>query len=75
LEVHLPEDNQEETNRKSGIAYAAAFSLFACVVSGLAIGWLLDRWLGTKPWLMVVGIVLGAAAGFYELVRTTSKLS
>jgi len=71
----LPEDNQEETNRKSGIAYAAAFSLFACVVSGLAIGWLLDRWLGTKPWLMVVGIVLGAAAGFYELVRTTSKLS
>jgi len=73
--VHLPEDNQEETNRKSGIAYAAAFSLFACVVSGLAIGWLLDRWLGTKPWLMVVGIVLGAAAGFYELVRTTSKLS
>jgi len=75
LEVHLPEDNQEETNWKSGIAYAAAFSLFACVVSGLAIGWLLDRWLGTKPWLMVVGIVLGAAAGFYELVRTTSKLS
>jgi len=69
------EDNQEETNRKSGLAYAAAFSLFAAVVAGLAIGWLLDRWLGTGPWLLVVGLVLGAAVGFYELVRATSRLS
>ena len=70
-----PENDNEETNRKAGIAYSAAFSLFASVVSGLIIGWLLDRWLGTKPWLLVVGIILGAAAGFYELIRTTSKLS
>ena len=56
----LPEDDKQETNRKTGLAYAAAFSLFACVVSGLAIGWLLDRWLGTKPWLLVAGIVLGS---------------
>jgi ATP synthase protein I len=68
-------EDDQETNRKSGIAYAAAFSLFAAVVSGLGLGWLLDRWLGTRPWLMVVGIVLGAAVGFYEFVRATSKLS
>ena len=65
----------EETNRKTGLAYAAALSLFAAVVSGLIVGWLLDRWLGTIPWLLVSGIVLGAAAGFYEFVRQTSKLS
>jgi ATP synthase protein I len=70
------QDNRDdEVNRKSGVAYAAAFSLFAAVVSGLLIGWLLDRWLGTGPWLLAVGLVLGAAAGFYELIRTTSKLS
>jgi ATP synthase protein I len=57
------------------MAYAAAFSLFASVVSGLIAGWLLDRWLGTSPWLLVAGIVLGAAAGFYELVRITSKIT
>jgi F0F1-type ATP synthase assembly protein I len=34
----------------------------------------LDRWLGTKPWLLVIGIVLGAAAGFYQFVRLTAKL-
>jgi len=67
--------SDEETNRKTGLAYAAALSLFAAVVSGLIVGWLLDRWLGTRPWLLVSGIVLGAAAGFYEFVRQTSKLS
>ena len=69
------EDSQEEINRKSGLAYAAAFSLFAAVVAGLLLGWLLDRWLGTRPWLLVTGLVLGAAAGLYEFVRTSSKLS
>jgi ATP synthase protein I len=71
----MPEEDKEEINRKSGLAYAAAFSLFAAVVSGLIAGWLLDRWLGTRPWLLVVGIVLGSAAGFYEFIRASSKLS
>jgi len=68
-------EGDEETNRKTGLAYAAALSLFAAVVSGLIVGWLLDRWLGTGPWLLVLGIVLGTAAGFYEFIRQTSKLS
>lgn len=68
-------ENKDEVNRRTGVAYAAAFSLFASVVSGLIVGWLLDRWLKTSPWLLVVGIVLGAAAGFYEFIRVTSKIS
>jgi ATP synthase protein I len=71
----MSEDDQQEINRKSSLAYGAAISLFAAVVAGLIIGWLLDRWLGTRPWLLVVGLVLGAAAGFYEFIRATSKLS
>ena len=68
-----PRDDQE-VNRKSGIAYAAALSLFFSVASLCGAGWALDRWLGTKPWLMVVGIVLGSIAGFYQFIRLTSKL-
>jgi ATP synthase protein I len=71
----MPEDDKQDTNRRSGIAYAAALSLFAAVVSGLLLGWLLDRWLGTKPWLLVAGVTLGSVAGFYEFIRATSKLS
>ena len=69
------EDDPQETNRKSGLAYAAAFSLFSAVVAGLIAGWLMDRWLGTRPWLLVAGIVLGAVVGFYQFIRMTSKLS
>jgi len=70
----VPDPDNEETNRKTGIAYAAALTLFASVVSLCGVGWLLDRWLGTKPWLLVVGLVLGAAAGLYEFIRLTAKL-
>jgi ATP synthase protein I len=71
----MPGRDDEETNRKSGIAYAAALTLFVSVATMCGVGWLLDRWLGTRPWLMVVGLVLGAVAGFYEFFRLTSKLS
>lgn len=73
--LQMPDEDKEDTNRRSGIAYAAAFSLFAAVVSGLLLGWLLDRWLGTKPWLLVAGLTLGSIAGFYEFIRSTSRLS
>jgi ATP synthase protein I len=33
------------------------------------LGYGLDRWLGTGPWLLVVGVVLGAAAGFLAVYR------
>jgi ATP synthase protein I len=71
----MPESEQEETNRKSGLAYAAAFSLFAGVMGFAGFGWLLDRWLRTSPWLLVTGVVLGAIGGFYQFIRLTSKLS
>ena len=64
----------EETSRKSGLAYGAALVLFSSVISFCGLGWLLDHWLGTKPWLLVAGIVLGAIAGFYQFIKLTSKL-
>ncbi len=68
-------DPDPEENRKSGIAYAAGLSLFMSVASMCGLGWLLDRWLGTSPWLLVAGVIVGAIAGFYQFVRLTSKLS
>jgi len=66
-------DNQE-ANRKSGVAYAAALALFASVASFCGLGWLADRWFGTAPWLLAAGLVLGAAVGFYQFIRLTSRL-
>ena len=64
----------QDTNRKTGLAYAAGINLFASVIALAGLGWLLDRWLATAPWLLVAGVVLGAVVGFYQFVRITSKL-
>jgi len=69
----MAESEREETNRKTGIAYAAAFSLFASVAAFCGLGWLLDRWRGTAPWFLVGGVVVGAIIGFLQFIRLSSK--
>ena len=49
-----------------------AFVLPAATIAGWILGALLDRWLHTT-WLYLVGLILGIAAGFVELIRTTLK--
>lgn len=68
-----PESEQQETTRKSGVAYAAGLTIFFSVLSFMGVGWALDRWLGTS-WLMVAGIILGAAAGLTQFVRIISRI-
>ena len=63
----------QEENRKTGFAYAAGITLFAAVAAFCAFGWFLDKWLGTQPYLLIAGIVLGSAAGLFEFVRLSSK--
>ncbi|HEV2859546.1 MAG TPA: AtpZ/AtpI family protein [Pyrinomonadaceae bacterium] len=69
----MAENEQQETARKSGMAYAAGITLFFSVVAFMGVGWVLDRWLGTS-WLLIAGIVLGACVGFYEFIRIVSKI-
>lgn len=37
------------------------------IVSGTLLGFFADRWLGTEPWLVVIGIVVGAYTGFMRI--------
>jgi F0F1-type ATP synthase assembly protein I len=71
----MAERDEEGVNRKSGLVYAAVFSFVLSTVSCLGVGWALDRWLGTGPWLVVTGILLGAGVGFYQFVRLLSRIS
>ena len=43
------------------------------VVIGAALGGLLDRRWGTKPYLLMVGVLLGIATGFNELWRVAKR--
>ena len=42
---------------------------------GFVFGYLLDRWLKTYPWLTLIFLVLGVAAGFMAVYRDTKKLA
>lgn len=44
------------------------FIIPAAIVAGYIVGALLDRWLHTT-WLSVAGLILGAIAGFVQMVR------
>ena len=68
------DDQEREAARGSSIAYAAGMSIFFSVLSLMGVGWLLDRYFGTG-WMMVAGILLGAAVGFYQFIRIISRLN
>ncbi len=63
-----------ETMRKSGLAYAAAITLFGAVVFMMILGWGADLLFGSSPWGIVGGIVLGAIIGFVQFFRLTSQI-
>lgn len=69
------ESEAQSVTRKTGMIYAAALSFVLSTVAMLGLGWLLDRWLGTAPWLVVTGIVVGAGVGFYQFIRLLSRIS
>jgi ATP synthase protein I len=48
-------------------------ALVIATVLGLAGGYYLDRWLGTSPWLTLIGLVFGIAAGFVNLFRSVKR--
>ncbi|MEO5373632.1 MAG: AtpZ/AtpI family protein [Alphaproteobacteria bacterium] len=52
-----------------GIAWRVSVELVSAVLVGTWLGWLLDGWLGTRPWLMVVFLLFGGAAGVMNVYR------
>jgi F0F1-type ATP synthase assembly protein I len=63
-----------ESVRRSGLAYSAGIAFVAAVVFMLILGWGADLLLGSSPWGVVIGIVLGSAIGFVQLFRISSQI-
>lgn len=60
--------------RQVGILSGVGLTLVVSTVLGLWGGHLLDGWLGTSPWLTLVGLLFGIAAGFVNLFRVVGML-
>jgi F0F1-type ATP synthase assembly protein I len=63
-----------ETIRRSGMAYSAGVAFTAAVVFMLILGWGADLLLGSSPWGIVIGIVVGSLIGFVQLFRISSQI-
>ena len=57
-----------------GVAFRIGVELVAALVVGVGVGLLLDRWLGSAPWFLIVFFFLGAAAGVLNVYRAASGM-
>lgn len=63
----------QENLRRSGPAVTAGYTLIGAIVLLGGVGYVLDASLGTAPWLLVSGLLLGVVVGFYELAKVTFR--
>ncbi|MEQ9144133.1 MAG: AtpZ/AtpI family protein [Parvibaculaceae bacterium] len=67
-----------DTGRRStaiGMAFRLSTELVAGLIAGGVIGWLLDHWLGTEPWLLLFFFFLGMVAGILNVFRTAQGMA
>jgi len=57
-----------------GMAFSIASQLVAGLGVGALIGYWLDRWLDTSPWLLIVFFFLGSAAGMLNVYRSVTGM-
>ncbi|MGD1935427.1 MAG: AtpZ/AtpI family protein [Candidatus Phaeomarinobacter sp.] len=58
-----------------GQAFRLSSEMVAGVLVGGFIGWWLDYWLGTAPWLLLLFFFLGVAAGILNAVRAANEMN
>jgi len=68
-----PRKNPSGVNRQLAMAMELPFLLVGGALVGGLFGYLLDRWLHTKPWLMLIVGVVGFAVGVRDMLRRLQK--
>ena len=73
----MSDDNKPKQNefvRAFAFFIQISVTIIACIALGIFIGWLLDRFLGTAPWLLLVFSFAGAAAAFKSIFEFAKKV-
>jgi ATP synthase protein I len=72
-ETGIVSPKKESNYRKLANISSLALMLPSSIAVGLFLGYWLDKWLGTKPWLMMIFTPLGVASGLFSLIRGIIK--
>ena len=68
------QSDSEKRGSFMGSAFKLGTELVSAVAVGTIIGFILDSWFDTKPWLIIIFFFLGAAAGMMNVIRTANRM-
>ena len=68
------DEEDEKRGTFMGNAFKLGTELVAAVAVGTIIGFILDNWFDTKPWLIIIFFFLGAAAGMLNVIRAANRM-
>jgi ATP synthase protein I len=71
---YAPKPDLRQRGQAMGQGLKIAVELVVGVGFGAIVGWWLDDVLGTRPWLMIVMVLLGFGAGMLNIIRTAQRL-
>ena len=69
--------NNGSKNQKTssfGAAFKLSTELVAAVAVGTIIGFILDDWFGTKPWLILIFFFVGVIAGIMNVIKSAKNM-
>ena len=68
--------SQQKTNKESGAGFCFKISteIIAALVVGVGIGLIVDKYLGTKPFGLIIFFIFGALAGFLNVYRVMRRI-
>lgn len=74
-----PKTKDEEREKRAGarwigLGLTLPFQMLAGPAVGFSLGYLLDRFLGTWPWMLLLLGLLGIVGGFYRVVQMVSSM-
>ena len=67
-------DSKQSSSSNIGVAFKLSTEMVAAVVVGVIIGFILDNWFGTKPWLILIFFFVGVVAGILNVIRSAKNM-
>ena len=64
----------EKTSSNLGQAFKMSTELVSAVAVGTIIGFILDKWFDTKPWLILIFFFVGVIAGIMNVIKSAKKM-
>jgi F0F1-type ATP synthase assembly protein I len=66
-------DGSEQSKLRQTLTVITLFS--SNILGGLLVGYLLDRWFNTAPWMIITGVILGLISAIIGLIRVLNRLA